>query len=104
MPGRRQKIPDEEAIVTDEQERAEALDDDKGAFPVDEEPVIDLLDQTADADPAEVDRVGRLLGATDAGDGLVGDVAPRERDDDPFHREEPPAEVAALHLVEDDRM
>jgi hypothetical protein len=88
--------------MPDEQDRAEALDDDKGAFPSDDDPGIDLIDQTADADPGQAD-VGRgEIDAGESGDDLEGvEDEPDADDDDPFHTEEPAPEVAAVHVTEE---
>jgi hypothetical protein len=86
--------------MPDEQDRAESLDDDKGAFPADETPVIDVLDQTADADPGTAEA---FIDDDETGNDLVGVEAEPDRGDDPYHTEEPAPEVAAMHLTDDER-
>ena len=84
--------------MPDEQDRAEALDDDKGAFPADEGtevPVIDVLDQTADDDTG-----GSPIDEGETGSDLDGVEADTDDGEDPFHTEAPAPEVAAMHIEE----
>lgn len=85
--------------MPDEQDRAESLDDDKGAFPADETPVIDVLDQTADADPGTAETGRSFIDEDEIGNDLVGVEAEPDPGDDPFHTEEAAPEVAAMHLT-----
>ena len=87
--------------MPDEQDRAEALDDDKGAFPAHEDAGIDVIDQTADADPGAADAGTAEIDRDESGDDLDGVVAEDDEGDDPFHTEEPAPEVAAMHLTEE---
>lgn len=92
--------------MADEQDRAEALDDDKleddphvGA--ADERAGIDVMDQTADADPSIADSGRAVIDELETGDDLDGvrgepDVAP-----DPAHTEGPAPEVSAMHLTDE---
>lgn len=87
--------------MPDEQDRAEALDDDKGAFPSDEDRGIEVIDQTADADPGAADLGTDEIDRGETGDDLDGVVAELDEGDDPFHTEEPAPEVAAMHVTEE---
>lgn len=83
--------------MTDEQDRAERLDDDK-FDEVDEEPTppVALLDNTADA---EGSGAGTDLDAGETGDELEG--VRGEADDDPapdYYGAGIPAEEAAMHI------
>lgn len=85
--------------MPDEQDRAEALDDDKGSFPpASRGVVVDVIDQTADADPTDHPDGTAAIDDDEAGDDLVGIDAEPDIGDDPFHTEEPAPEVAALHI------
>ncbi len=92
--------------MPDEQDRAEALDEDK----FDEDPAvdgdgagggIDLIDQTADADPGTADLGAEEIDALESGDDLDG----VRGESDPFldraHDEVPAPEVAAVHLTDE---
>ncbi|MBI2704806.1 MAG: hypothetical protein HYX32_05895 [Actinobacteria bacterium] len=88
-----------EASVADEQDRSEDLDDDKGPFPAEAAPVVDVIDQTADADPTTAE-VGRsAIDENETGNEIDGIEAEAERVDDPFHTEDPAPEVAAMHIT-----
>lgn len=85
--------------MPDEQDRAEALDDEKFDDIEDDRPDIELVDETADADPGlgsdELD--GGESGSSI--DGVLGETDP---DDDPLYSDlQPPApEESAMHIVE----
>src|SRR4249919_3891035 len=87
------------ASVPEEQDRAEALDDDKGAFPADVSSVIDPLDQTADADPSVADIGRAVIDDAETGSDIDGVAGDSDNAPDPFHTEAAPPEVAAVHLT-----
>jgi hypothetical protein len=88
--------------MPDEQDRAEALDDEKG--PLDDTfdaSEVDLLDQTADADPGEADAGRDAIDDDESGDDLVGTSGDPDNAPDPFHDEPPAPEVAAMHRTDE---
>jgi hypothetical protein len=87
--------------VPDEQDRAEALDDDKGAFEAEGPEGLDVLDQTADADPGVADAGAAVLDELESGDELDGTASDPDNAEDPCHQEEPAPEVAAMHVTEE---
>ena len=88
--------------MPDEQDRAEAFDDDKAAFESDEPIGIDVLDQTADADPGAADTGAAAIDERESGNDLDGTAEEADDpDDDPYHREAPAPEVAAMHLTDE---
>lgn len=87
--------------MPDEQDRAESLDEDKGPFEAGEDPVIDVLDQTADADPGVADAGRSEIDHDESGDALDGMEDDPDNAPDTFHAEEPPPEVAAMHLTDE---
>jgi hypothetical protein len=91
----------EVADVPDEQDRAEALDDDKGELPAEQPPGIDLIDQTADVDPGVAEDGRAVIDAGESGDDLDGTEGDPDNAQDPFHTEEPAPEVAAMHLTDE---
>jgi hypothetical protein len=84
--------------MADEQDRAEALDEDKLDDAGDPAPEVQLVDNTADSDPG----VGSdEADAGESGDWMEGRLA--EEDDDPqpnFDGADVPAEEAAMHVIE----
>jgi hypothetical protein len=89
--------------MPDEQDSAEALDDDKGAFPDDSSPGVDIFDQTADANPGVADLGRDLIDDGETGNEIDGVEAEPDNGTDPFHTEEPSPEVAAMHITEEER-
>lgn len=87
--------------MPDEQDRAESVDEDKGPFAAEEGPGIDVLDQTADADPGVAEAGRSEIDADESGDELDGVQDDADNAPDTFHAEEPPAEVAAMHLTDE---
>lgn len=87
--------------MPDEQDRAEALDEDKGAFEPDERAAIDLVDQTADADPGVADAGRSEIDLGESGDEMDGVLDDPDNAADPFHAEEPAPEVAAMHITDE---
>jgi len=86
--------------MADEQDRAEALDDDKFDDIDDDRADIELVDQTADADPG----IGSdELDAGESGSSIDGVLAEDEPDDDPLYSDlQPPApEESAMHVVDE---
>jgi len=70
-------------------------------LPAEEIPLVDALDQTADADPS-TSEIGRsIIDEDETGDELDGIEAEPDRADDPFHTEDPAPEVAAVHITEE---
>lgn len=87
--------------MADEQDRAEAVDEDKGPFEAEGSPGLDVLDQTADADPGVAEAGRSVIDDDESGDALDGIEADADNAPDTFHVEEPPAEVAAMHLIDE---
>jgi len=87
--------------MPDEQDRAEALDEDKAPSPADHAAVVDLLDQTADVDPGQGDIGAAVIDQDETGDDLDGVRADLDDDGDPFHAEVPAPEVAAMHVIDE---
>jgi hypothetical protein len=87
--------------MPDEQDTAEAFDEDKLNTDEPRTDVVDLVDQTADADPGDADAGRAEIDAGESGDALVGVEDDPDRWPDPTHDETPPAEVAAMHVVEE---
>ena len=85
--------------MPDEQDRAEALDDEKGSFPADDGAEADIMDQAIDADSDRYPEGTAAIDADEAGDDLTGVLAEPQRGDDPFHTEAPPPEVSAMHIA-----
>ena len=88
--------------MPDEQDRAESLDEDKGPFEVEGDSGIDLLDQTADAEPGVADAGRSEIDDDESGDELDGIRGDGDNAADTFHAEEPPPEVAAMHLTDEE--
>jgi hypothetical protein len=63
--------------------------------------VIDLVDQTADAEPGEADLGRAEIDRAETGDELDGVEADPDRWPDVTHDETLPAEVAAMHVVDE---
>jgi hypothetical protein len=87
--------------MSDEQDRAESLDDDKGAFAPEEPPGVDVIDQTADADPGRADIGAAMIDDGESGSDLDGVEPEQDGSRDPFHNEEPAPEVSAVHITEE---
>ena len=86
--------------MADEQDISEALDDDKWDDVEEERPAVELIDQTADADPG----IGSdELDAGESGSSIDGVLAEDDPDDDPLYSDLVPAapEEAAMHVVDE---
>jgi len=84
--------------MPDEQDRAEALDGDKRAFPAHGPDGVDVLDQTADSPPDTGSAARSAIDGGETGDDLDGVESVPDGSEDPFHAEEPAPEVAAMHI------
>lgn len=82
---------------------SEALDDDKWDDVDEERPVVELVDQTADADPGVASAGTDELDADETGSSVDGVVAEDDPDDDPLFNDLVPAapEEAAMHVVDE---
>jgi hypothetical protein len=87
--------------MPDEQDTAEIFDEEKLGTNDPRSDVIDLVDQTADAEPGDADAGRAEIDAGETGDALDGVEEDADRWPDPAHDETPPAEVAAMHVVEE---
>jgi hypothetical protein len=87
--------------MADEQDKAEALDEEKLTTDEPQPDPVDLVDQTADADPGAAE-VGRSeIDAGEAGDAMVGIEDDPDRWPDVARDEVPAPEVAAMHVVDE---
>jgi hypothetical protein len=89
--------------MADEQDRAEALDDDKFDDIDDDRPPVALVDQTADADPDTAPIGAAELDAGETGSSMDGVLGEPDPDDDPLYPDlVPPApEEDAMHVVDE---
>lgn len=89
--------------MADEQDRAEALDDDKFDDIDDDRAAVSLVDQTADADPGQADLGAEELDAGESGSSMDGVLGEPDPDDDPLYPDlVPPApEEGAMHVVDE---
>lgn len=89
--------------MADEQDRSEALDDDKLDDIEQDRPDVELIDQTADADPGEAPLGTAELDAGESGSSMDGTLAEPDPDDDPVQSDlVPPApEEDAMHVIDE---
>ena len=86
--------------MADEQDQSEALDDEKWDDMEDDRPDIELVDQTADADPG----LGSdELDAGESGSSIDGVQAEDDPEDDPLYSDLQPLapEESAMHVVDE---